>query len=115
MRDDENVPTPLDHLECKEIEGYIRVVINSVESKIDSQYLRTGKLPRSKAKIYSKALEDVLYDLIHKKDNSSYFRNLKYYLPELTQREYRQNERSVFEYLAKVAKKEFRKHLKELL
>jgi len=115
MRDDENVPTPLDHLESKEIEGYIRVVIELVESKIDSQYLRTGKLPQSKGEIYSKALEDVLYDLIQKKDNSSYFRNLKYYLPDLTQREYRQNERSVFEYLAKVAKREFRKHLKELL
>lgn len=112
---DEIVPTPLDMLEVKEIESYIDVVMEKVEGKINSQYLRSNKLDQERAEIYAKALRDVLNDLIQKKDNSSYFRNLRHYLPELTQREYRQNERSVFEYLAKVAKKEFRKHLKELL
>ncbi len=112
---EETEATPLDHLESKEIESYIGVVMQDIWDKIQSQYIDTGKLEETKADIYSKALRDVLYDLIQKKDNSSYFRNLKYYLPELSQREYRQQERSVFEYLAKVAKREFRKHLKELL
>jgi hypothetical protein len=112
---EENVPTPLDNLESKEIESFISMVMETIWNKIDAQYMKTGKLTSKKANIYNKALRDVLYDLIQKKDNSSYFRNLKYYLPELTQREYRQNERSVFEYLAKVAKREFRKHLKALL
>jgi len=115
MAEEESVQTPLDHLESKEIESYIDVVMEIVWGKIESQYLRTGKLDNNRGEIYHKALRDVLYDLIQKKNNSSYYRNLKYYLPELTQREYRQNERSVFEYLAKVAKKEFRKHLEELL
>ncbi|HNR67168.1 MAG TPA: hypothetical protein PKN04_01145 [bacterium] len=108
-------PTPQDHLESKEIEGYVDVVMGSLEEKIQSQYLKTGKLSAEKSAIYRQALRDVLFDLIQKKDSSSYFRNLKYYIPELTQQEYRQQERSVFEYLAKVAKREFRKHLKELL
>lgn len=112
---DEMVPTPLDELESKEIEGYIDVVMEKVKGKIHSQYLRSNKLDQQRADIYAKALRDVLNDLIQKKDNSSYYRNLRHYLPDLTQRDYRQNERSVFEYLAKVAKKEFRKHLKELL
>lgn len=112
---DELVPTPLDVLESKEIESFIDVVMVKVEEKINNQYLRSNKLDTQRAEIYAKALRDVLNDLIQKKDNSSYYRNLRHYLPELTQREYRQNERSVFEYLAKVAKKEFRKHLKELL
>ncbi len=115
MRVDDNVPTPLDELESKEIESYIGLVMETIWDKIDSQYLSTGKLTAEKATIYNKALRDVLYDLIQKKDNSSYFRNLKYYLPDLTQRDYRQFERSIFEYLAKVAKREFRKYLKELL
>ncbi|MBN1997469.1 hypothetical protein JW935_07960, partial [candidate division KSB1 bacterium] len=115
MRIDDNVPTPLDELESKEIESYIGLVMETIWNKIDSQYLSTGKLSAEKASIYKRALKDVLYDLIQKKDNSSYFRNLKYYLPALTQREYRQFERSIFEYLAKVAKREFRKYLKELL
>ncbi|RPI03921.1 MAG: hypothetical protein EHM72_00150 [Calditrichaeota bacterium] len=112
---DELVPTPLDLLETKEIESYIDVVMNKVERKIGAQYLRSKKLDEKRADIYSRALRDVLNDLIQKKDNSSYFRNLRHYLPDLTQRDYRQNERSVFEYLAKVAKKEFRRQLKELL
>jgi hypothetical protein len=115
LRLDDNVPTPLDHLESKEIESFISLVMEIIWGKIETQYLRTGKLSYEKADIYNKALRDVLFDLIQKKDNSSYYRNLKYYLPELTQREYRQYERSVFEYLAKVAKREFRKYLKELL
>ncbi|NOY60114.1 MAG: hypothetical protein GXO75_14460 [Calditrichaeota bacterium] len=114
LQSEEHVLTPVDHIESKEIESYVGVVMDSIWTKIESQYLLTGKLSTDKAQIYNNALRDVLFDLIQKKDNSSYFRNLKYYLPELTQREYRQEERSVFEYLAKVAKKEFRKHLKEL-
>lgn len=112
---DDQVPTPLDILESKEIDGYIDVVMDKVETKIGSQYLRSNKLKQDRAVVYTKALRDVLNDLIQKKDNSSYFRNLRHYLPELTQKDYRQNERSVFEYLAKVAKKEFRRQLKELL
>lgn len=112
---DDMVPTPLDELETKEIESYIDVVMEKVQGKICSQYLRSDKLDSQRADIYTRALRDVLNDLIQKKDNSSYFRNLRHYLPNLTQRDYRQNERSVFEYLAKVAKKEFRRHLKELL
>ncbi len=111
----ESVTTPSDDLESKEMEEYITVVMNSIWSRLDSQYLRTRKLPLDKAHIYHRALRDVLYDLIQKRDTSSYYRNLKFYIPELTQREYRQQERSVFEYLAKLAKKEFRKYLCEML
>ncbi|MBD3375597.1 hypothetical protein GF406_11225 [candidate division KSB1 bacterium] len=115
LLEDDFVATPVDELESKEIESYISVVMKTVGQKIESQYLRTGKLDQERADIYYQALRDVLHDLIQKKDNSSYYRNLKYYLPELSQQEYRSEERSVFEYLAKVAKREFRKHLKELL
>ena len=112
-KEEEHVPTPVDTLESKEIEHYITVVMEEIWDKIESQYLQTGKLTSFKADIYNKALRDVLYDLIQKKDNSSYFRNLKFYIPGLTQQDYRQQERSVFEYLAKVAKREFREYLKE--
>jgi hypothetical protein len=111
----DQVPTPSDHLESKEMESYIDIVMKTMWSRMDSQYLRTRKLAPSKAQIYHRALRDVLFDLLQKKDNSSYYRNLKYYLPDLTQKGYRQQERSIFEYLAKLAKKEFRKHLHEML
>ena len=94
-------------MENKEIEGYIEIVMDEISEKIQKQYVDSGKLSEEKSTTYTKALKDVLYDLIQKKDTSSYYRNLKHYLPELSQKEYRNNERSVFEYLAKVAKETF--------
>jgi hypothetical protein len=115
LNDYDSVLTPSDHLETKEMEQYIDVVMENIWVRLDSQYLRTQKLAPEKADIYHKALRDVLYDLIQKRDTSSYYRNLKFYIKDLTQKEYRQQERSVFEYLAKLAKKEFRKYLVEML
>ncbi|HPG38663.1 MAG TPA: hypothetical protein PLP19_12490 [bacterium] len=112
---EDNVPTPLDHLENQEIESYVQVVMQQVNTKINKLYLKPGKISAHKAQIYHLALHDVLYDLLQKKDSSSYYRNLKYYLPQLTQMQYRKEERTVFEYLAKIAKKNFRGHLQELL
>ncbi len=112
---EDKVPTPLDQLESQEIESYVNVVMDQVNSKIDKLYIGSGKLSQDRARIYSMALRDVLFDLLQKKDSSSYYRNLKYYLPDLTQSDYRKNERTIFEYLAKVAKKNFRNHLKALL
>jgi len=111
----DQVLTPSDHLESQEMESYVDVVMKYIWSRMDSQYLRTNKLALDKARIYHLALRDVLFDLLQKKDNSSYYRNLKYYLPNLTQKGYRKQERSIFEYLAKLAKKEFRKHLQTML
>ncbi|MBN2413297.1 hypothetical protein JXQ31_16580 [candidate division KSB1 bacterium] len=115
LNGDDSVPTPLDQLETQEIEGYIKIVMQQIQRKIDKLYIKSGKITAAKAKIYNCALHDVLYDLLHKKDSSSYYRNLKYYLPQLTQIQYRKEERTIFEYLAKVAKKNFRGHLKALL
>ena len=112
---EDKVPTPLDQMETQEIESYIQIVMEQIDKKIQKLYVKSNKLSREKARIYSLALRDVLLDLLQKKDSSSYYRNLKYYIPELTQSEYRKNERTIFEYLAKVAKKNFRLHLKALL
>lgn len=107
--------SPLDQLEDKEISQLLDKVMVRIWNKIYNQYLLTGKLTQEKANIYYKALRDVLTDLTLEKNGSSYFRNLKYYIPNLTQKIYRERERSIFEYLAKVAKRHFRKHLTELL
>lgn len=109
------IASPLDQLEDKEISQLLDNVMERMREKIHHQYLVTGKITREKADIYYKALRDVLYDLTLENNGSSYFRNLRYYLPDLTQKMYRDNERSIFEYLAKVAKRRFRKHLSEML
>lgn len=105
--------TPLDELENKELETHIEAVMAVVIKKVRSQYLCLGKLGEEKAEAYIKALRDILYDLVEKKDKSfSYFKALRCYMPELSQREYRHQERGIFEYLAKVAKRTFRKILR---
>ena len=108
-----NGAPPSDHLESKRWNP-ISTSLRTIWSRMVPVSAHT-KLAPDKAHIYHRALRDVLFDLLQKKDNSSYYRNLKYYLPELTQKGYRKQERSIFEYLAKLAKKEFRKHLHEML
>jgi ribonucleotide reductase beta subunit family protein with ferritin-like domain len=57
----------------------------------------------------------VLDDITHSKKIESYFRHLRKYIPDLTQRRYREEERTIFEYLGKLTKKWFRELLKDLL
>jgi hypothetical protein len=109
------IASPLDQLEDKEISRLLDKVMIKMWEKIYNQYLLSGKITQEKAEIYYKALRDVLTDLTGDKNGSSYFRNLKYYLPDLTQRMYREKERSIFEYLAKVAKRRFRRSLSQML
>lgn len=107
--------SPMEELQLKEIDEHVNRVMEYVSVKINSQYLSTGKISAEKAAIYQQALKDVLYDLLQRRNGSSYFRHLKSYIPQLTQKQYRDQERSVFEYLAKIAKREFRKKLTQLL
>lgn len=107
--------SPMEELQLKEIDEHVNQVMEFVSEKINSQYITTGKISSEKAAIYQHALKDVLYDLLQRRNGSSYFRHLKSYIPHLTQKQYREQERSVFEYLAKIAKREFRKKLSQLL
>lgn len=108
-------PSPLDDLKLKEIDKRKGVVLRRIEQKIQKQYVETGKISEQKGGIYYKALCDILEDISQGKKYDSYFRHLKRYMPELTQRAYRTQERTIFEYLGKLIKKWFRESLMELL
>lgn len=107
--------SPLQELELKEIDDHVDDVMKIISKKIHAQYLSSGKISPEKAVIYNSALRDVLYGLLQRRNGGSYFCHLKSYITSLTQKQYREQERSIFEYLAKIAKKEFRKKLLNLL
>lgn len=107
--------TPMEYLQLKEINAAKQSVLNDIKRKINNTYLSGGKLEKERAEIYEDALIDVLDDLVHHRKSESYYHLLKNRIPGLTQKQYRNEERTVFEYLAKVVKKEFRKKLKLLL
>jgi len=107
--------TPLDHLQLEEIRIAKEQVIRRIRQKLDRTYLQGGKIGKEKAAIYCDALVDVLDDLVEDRRPESYFRLLKDRMPMLTQKQYRSEERTIFEYLAKVAKREFRQQLRVLL
>ena len=107
--------SPLDYVRLKEIERAKQKVLEKVRQKIQNQYVASGKIPAEKGEIYYKTLADVLEDITHSKKIESYFRHLRKYVPELTQRRYRQEERTIFEYLGKLTKKWFREYLTDLL
>ena len=61
------------------------------------------------------AITDFVNELTHDKETDSNFKYLKRYIPDITQKLYREQERSIFEYLVKVTKKSLRNKLKKLL
>jgi len=107
--------SPLDYVRLKEIERAKKRVLQRVRQKIHSQYVASSKVSTDKGEIYFRTLADVLDDITHSKKIESYFRHLRKYIPDLTQRRYREEERTIFEYLGKLTKKWFRELLKELL
>ncbi len=115
LSNDVDEHSPLSDLQSKEIEQVNQSIIHLIHQKINQQYLRKKKITAEKAEIYCKAIVDFVNELTQGKETDSNFRYLKRYIPELTQQEYREKERSIFEYLVKITKKSLRKKLKELL
>jgi hypothetical protein len=107
--------SPLDYVRLREIERAKKKVLQRVRQKIHSQYVASGKIETEKGEIYFRTLSDVLDDITHSKKIESYFRHLRKYMPDLTQRRYREEERTIFEYLGKLTKKWFRELLTDLL
>ncbi|MFQ5650772.1 MAG: hypothetical protein ACE5IY_12585 [bacterium] len=107
--------SPLDDLKLKEIEKRKHAVLRKIKRKIQNQYVSTHKISETKGDIYYKALAEILDDISQGKKYDSYFKHLKRYMPELSQRAYRTQERTIFEYLGKLIKKWFRESLLELL
>lgn len=107
--------SPVDDLKLKEIEIRKILVLKKIKQKIKNQYVETNKIAEKKGIIYYNALCDILEDISQGKKYDSYFQHLKRYMPDLTQRNYRTQERTIFEYLGKLIKKWFRQYLMELL
>lgn len=107
--------SPIDDLKLKEIEKRKLLVLKKIKEKIQNQYVNANKISEKKGLIYYNALCDILEDISQGKKYDSYFRHLKRYMPHLTQKEYRTQERTIFEYLGKLIKKWFREYLVELL
>lgn len=107
--------SPLDYVRMKEIDKAKQQVLKKIKTKIQNQYVASQKITPEKGDIYYRTLADVLDDITHSKKIESYYRHLKKYMPELTQKRYRREERTIFEYLGKLTKKWFREYLKDLL
>lgn len=107
--------SPLDDLKLQEIEKRKNYVLGRIKNKIQKQYVSTDKISPEKGEVYYKALAEILDDISQGKKYDSYFKHLRRYMPELTQRKYRAKERTIFEYLGKLIKKWFRESLLELL
>lgn len=107
--------SPFHDLQIKEVDAVNKCIIQYIHNKIENQYLKKNKINRQTADIYIKAIQDFVHDLTQSKACESNFRYLKRYIPNLTQKTYREQERSIFEYLVKITKKSLRKKLKELL
>jgi hypothetical protein len=107
--------SPLHDIQKKEIYHVNHMVVKQMHQKIKNQYLSRNKITPQKANIYCMAISDFITELTQDQDTDSNYKYLKRYIPGLTQKSYREQERSIFEYLVKVTKKSLIKKLKKLL
>ncbi len=107
--------TPFNDLQIKEIDAINKEIIEQTRQKINNQYYKKNKIDAEKATIYTQAIADFVYDLTHARESESNYRYLKRYMPTLSQQQYRDEERSIFEYLVKITKRSLRKKLHALL
>lgn len=93
------------HEECRKI-----------SDTLESRYVGKGKMSSETFRCYMKAIEQVLIsDFLDSGEGSmTYFEALHAQLPELTTMAYRDDHRTIFEYLAKMAKDAVRRKLKEM-
>ncbi len=115
LTDDVDMKSPIHDLQTEEIEKVNQDVIKDIQQKIHHQYLGRGKITPEKANVYIQAISAFIIEFTQDKTTDSNFQYLNRYLPTLTQKTYREQERSIFEYLVKVTKKTLRNKLKELL
>lgn len=107
--------SPMDRLRLQEIDQAINEAIIYIEKKINQQYVYKNKISSPKAEIYLATITDYINDLASGKNTDSNFSYLCRHLPGLSQRQYREEERSIFEYLVKLAKNKLIKKLQTLL
>ncbi|MDZ7372628.1 MAG: hypothetical protein ONB23_01540 [candidate division KSB1 bacterium] len=106
--------TPFEHVQNREIEQVVAEIEALLWEKL-KRYVWRRKLSPPTAEAYRYALKDVLHDELDRFQRVSYFHQLKHYLPGLEYAEYRERHRSVFEYLAKVGRRELARRLRTLI
>lgn len=107
--------TPADEFLLKQMDQARDRALRGIEKKINDHYLRNRLLSGEQASIYLRALNDLLDDMTHSEKTKSHFKQLRFYIPQLTTERYRKEHRTIFEYLARWAVKFYRQELKNLM
>jgi hypothetical protein len=94
----------------------IQTACRDISSGMKSRYVDKGKVDENIFDLYFKAIERFLcYEFLDGSDGEmTYFDCLKEFDPTMTKSEYKENHRTVFEYLAKLAKERVREKLKKM-
>lgn len=111
------VPTSARTSEPDDVSETIGRVVEQVERQMQRTYVGTGKRSARVFHSYMLALREVLTDtFVHgDPDGLSYFEYLERQVQGLTKSEYMRGHRSVFEYLAKTAKRQAGERLKKIV
>ena len=86
-----------------------------ITQKVQHFYVDRQKMEVEKSQIYLNTISEMMHDMAHGRSIDSNFSYLKRNIPNLTQRQYRDEERAVFEYLVKLSKTELIKKFQTLI
>ncbi len=114
IREKSRAESPFEHLQDQEIQEVVATVDALIWEKL-KRYVWRRKLTLPVAEAYRYALKDVIQDELDHHRRLSYYQHLKHYLPDLAYLDYRTKHRSVFEYLAKLGRRELTARLRRLV
>jgi len=103
-------------LETDDVQTIIRETCDALCAEMKPRYLARGKLDGKTFENYFEAINDMLNGefLESQNEKKTYYELLRGCIPGLTKSDYRENHRTVFEYLAKLSKRRAREKLKKL-
>lgn len=107
--------SPAHDLEMGEIQQASDAAFDFITRKVQRFYVDRQKLPLEKSQIYLNTIGEMMRDMAHGRSTESNFSYLKHNIPNLTQQQYRDEERAVFEYLVKLSKTELIKNFQTLI
>lgn len=101
---------------AEDIQKIIRKTCDALSAEMEPHYVTRGKLDRKTFDRYLAAVNRMLSAefLETRNDQKTYYEFLREYIPDLTNTEYREHHRTVFEYLAKLSKRRTIKGLRKM-
>lgn len=106
------IPAAEKQLLKKDVEKLLNRSVNKVKNDVASGYVKRRKINPDHVNVYFETAADIVYDDLTEQSGLSQFDRIKNYLEDLEYEQFRQNHRSVLEYMVRLIRKDLVQNVK---